>query len=140
MSPITFSANQCFDQLLALTLGKLDKLDAILKQQRLNQDDACVLLSLVRSLRQHISTNQVWLDDEHSVDSPADLARKEVQVLSEQLQSLHLPTSTYGAIRMVMRALNTYLDLLINQGKCIRYQYLRGQNRTIARFHYRMNA
>ncbi len=120
-----FSAQQCFDQLLLLTLSKLDKLQAILKQQAMSTDSASSTAALISALRQHFSASQVWLVDKTTTMSPLNLARLELETLSDLLQSAELSVTNRGAIGMIIRSLSTYANLLQNQAEHLRHQHLR---------------
>jgi len=124
MSQPPFSAHQCFEQLLTITLTKLDKLESIINHQRMTDPEICIISSLIKDLRQQVSRSQIWLVDHHSSAAPLDLARAQLQSLTDQLQSSILPIGTRGAVGMITRSLNTYLNLLNGQAVELRYQHL----------------
>jgi hypothetical protein len=120
-----FSAQQCFEQLLMVTLAKLDKLEVILKQQQLSESDACVASSLISNLRQYFSASQVWLVDKTVTVSPLKLAQEQLEALNERLRAARLPMGSHGVVGMLVRSLNTYTNLLNSQAQQLRHQHLR---------------
>lgn len=120
-----YSAQQCFEQLLMVTLAKLDKLESILKQQRLSEVDAAVAASLLSNLRLYFSSSQVWLVDKTITESPLKLAHEQLEALSDLLRAARLPMGNHGVVGMIIRSLNTYTNLLGSQAQQLRHQHLR---------------
>lgn len=128
-----YSAQQCFEQLLIMTLAKLDKLEAMLKQQRLSEADSCVIASLFITLRQHLNKSQIWSVDTAVKTSPLKQCQEPLQALTDLLQAKRLGIGTHGAVGMMLRSLNTYLNLLESQAKQLRHQHLKHMQKPVLR-------
>lgn len=128
-----YSAQQCFEQLLIMTLAKFDKLEAMIKQQRISEADSCVITSLFITLRQHLNKSQVWLVDAAVKTSPLKQCQEPLQALTDLLQAKRLGLGTHGAVGMMLRSLNTYLNLLDSQASQLRHQHLRQMRKPISR-------
>ena len=120
-----FSAQQCFEQLLMVTLAKLDKLESVLKQQALSEADATIAASLLSNLRQYFSSSQVWLVDKTLTVSPLKLAQEQLDALNTLLRTAHLSMGSHGVVGIIIRSLNTYTNLLNSQAQQLRHQHMR---------------